>query len=137
MTTSAATLFADNGKVCWHTRHMASGSARKRAAREAGLDSLREVWADRDFGVSLAQSRGGQLRLTWIIDSHEEVVLMSLDTVRRFVDEVEREHVLALRAVGVSWADLGYFLGMTGEAARRRHSALQHELEALEDGDTP
>jgi len=114
---------------------MASGSARKREARAAGVEALREVWADREYGVTLSQSRGGQLRLSWVIDSHEEIALLGLSTVRGLVDEVERENVLALRAVGVSWADIGFFLGMTGEAARRRHGQVERELEQLvEDG---
>lgn len=59
---------------------------------------------------------------------------MGLRPLRQLVDAIEREHVLGLRAVGVSWQDVGFFLGMTGEAARRRHAELERSLERLEEG---
>jgi hypothetical protein len=41
------------------------------------------------------------------------------------LDQVETELALQLRAEGDSWADVGFFLGLTGEAARRRYGPLE------------
>lgn len=114
---------------------MTSGRSRKRAAERAGVDQIREIWSDTDYGVRLERVRRGRgqaTRLVWDLDAEPVITLMALPVVRSLLDSIEREYVLGERAIGTSWDDIGYLLGGSGEAARRRHARVADELEGRE-----
>jgi hypothetical protein len=120
---------------------MPSGKSRKREERQAAVRHAVDHWGDHEFGISLEEVRqghGSRMRLRWLLDNDPYVVLMSLPYLRGLLDAVEREYVLALRVeADTSWEDLGFALGITGEAARRRHRPAELEYrEAVElDGE--
>lgn len=115
-----------------------SGTRSKRDRRRRALEEARETWTDEAYGISLElirQGRGQRARLRWLIDEEPMLALMGLHALRRMLDGVERELVLAGRSDGLSWEDLGWALERTGEAVRRRHAAAEAEyLEEVNRG---
>ena len=107
---------------------MTSGSQRKRAARRAGIETAREEWTDHEFGISLETMPSGRHRVRWQMDQDPTITLLGLSRLRGLLEVVEREYVLGLRQDGDSWDDIGWTLGITGEACRRRHAAAEAEL---------
>lgn len=97
-----------------------------RQKRRAAVEQSRVEWSNREYGVALEtirQGHGERVRLRWVLDPDPFVVLLSLGTVRQLLDQVEAEAVSGSRQDGASWEELGWALGLTGEAVRRRHVA--------------
>jgi hypothetical protein len=104
------------------------GRQTKRQRRSEGVGHQREVWSDHDFGLSLKMNNYGRALVTWRPDREVSIALLGLERVRGLLSELEREWVLQLRESGASWDDVGMFLAITGEAARRRHGAADREV---------
>ena len=106
-----------------------STGAQKRAARRrAQREVIRTRAADGDpFGVDFGLVSRGQgqprPRLLWRLDDEPHIRLMQLAHVRELCDVIERETVIQARAEEISWDDLGFFLGVSGERVRQRHAA--------------
>lgn len=95
----------------------------------------REEWTDDQYGISLDRTAAGRVRFRWLVDQDLSVALLGLSQVRGLLDVLEREYVFGLRQGGDSWDDIGWLLGITGEAARRRHAAAELEyLRSLGEG---
>jgi hypothetical protein len=61
-------------------------------------------------------------RLTQAIDSHDPAVgLRAVVALRRLADQVEAEQVAAARAAGWSWDQIGDALGVSRQAAHKKH----------------
>lgn len=102
---------------------------RKRSVRERRrlvLDTARETATAEELGLTLEVKRG-RARLVWDIDPEGDLALLALPYVRQLLEDVETELVLAMRVEGASWSDLGFLLGTTGEAARKRFQPLEVE----------
>ena len=100
------------------------GKRTRQAKRRAALDNARVEWRDHEYGISLETIRlghGERARLRWLLDPDPMVVLLSLGAMRKVLHEVEGQYVRACRQDGASWEELGWALGVTGEAVRRRH----------------
>jgi len=103
---------------------MTTGKQRKRAVRRAHVDEVREFWTDDQFGIRMAhvgRGRAERLRLTWDVDPLADMALVALPYLRAAVDMIEQEQVLICRADGLSWDDIGFALGISDVAARKRH----------------
>lgn len=61
-------------------------------------------------------------RLRWSVDREPVYALVALGRVRGLLDFLEVGLVDELRADDVSWEDIGGLLGVSGEAARKRHA---------------
>lgn len=104
---------------------MATAAARKLALRQGRRHRAlraREAWSDERFGVRvLAPDRRGEYcRLEWRVDAEPVVALLAAPHVRAVVDALEVHAVRELRRQGESWDDLGAFLALTAEGARRK-----------------
>lgn len=89
----------------------------RRADRVAAID---ETYEDPDFGISVRPYRQ-RWAFQWVPDPDPGVALMGLGRYRALLEEAEQELVLVAREDGFSWDDVGLYLGVTGEAARKRH----------------
>lgn len=115
--------------------HM-SGKASKRERRRLEVEHAQQVWEDRDFGLRLDQQASGRAVFRWTMDLDPALALMAVERVRAFVDQAEEEFVLALRAGGESWSDIGLLLSITGERARQKFGPAEREyLEATGGGE--
>lgn len=108
----------------------------RRRRRLQAADRARTTWADQDFGLSLRAKGGGRASLRWDIHPEPGLALLALPRLRAVLEQVETQLALQLRAEGDSWADVGFFLGLTGEAARRRYGPLE-AAQANAAPDTP
>jgi hypothetical protein len=57
---------------------------------------------------------------THLAHDHPAVALAAIPHLRRLLDRLEHEHVIALRQQGYNWADIARILGITRQAARER-----------------
>ena len=55
-----------------------------------------------------------------ILHEHPAAALSAIGQLRKLLDHLEHEHVIALRQHGYSWAHIGRILGITRQAARAR-----------------
>lgn len=127
---------------------MTSSATRRKQRREAQRAALvaaqENPLADPVFGIDVAPWRGhGQyrLRVKWLVDRDPFHALMALTRLRKLhLSAVEQTLVTEARDAGVSWEDIGFALGVSGEAARKRLAQLVDELQAgdeLEQGRPP
>lgn len=102
-----------------------------RAARAAKVAEARETWREEEFGLTVAEKRG-RARLTWDVDRDPFIALMSLDRLRSVVlPQLEAELVVQLRLSGVAWEEIGWALGTSGEAVRKKHARADAQAEEL------
>jgi hypothetical protein len=55
-----------------------------------------------------------------ILHDHPAAALAAITHLRRLLDHLEHQHVIALRQHGYSWAHIARILGITRQAARER-----------------
>lgn len=104
--------------------------AQIRAGRREAAQRARALWSQEEFGLRILQRRQGA-RVQWDVPADNFVALMGLDRLRRLVvDGMEVELVTAMRLDGESWEDIGWALGVSGEAVRKRLSRPVAALEA-------
>lgn len=111
------------------------GRQTKRQRRAAGIQHAREVYTDAELGIRADLDRQGRLKVQWHPGRDETVGLISLERLRGFLDAVEAELVLSLREQGLSWDELGWCLGQSGEAVRRRHWSADLAVSSAGGGD--
>jgi hypothetical protein len=102
-----------------------NGKASKRDRRRLAVGQAREVWADEEFGLSLDQAPSGRVRLRWDVDDDPGISLLAIERLRGLLDVITEESVLTMRSEGGSWADIGWYLGITGEACRHRYAVKE------------
>ena len=116
---------------------MATAATRKRARRQERRRTAlqaREAWRDENFGIRVLATdlRAEYCRLEWRVDSEPVVALLAAPHVRALVDALETHAVRELRRQGESWDDLGVFLDMTAEGARRKFGHVERMLDDLD-----
>jgi len=90
-----------------------------------------EVWKDEDYGIKIAETRQGA-RLTWDVDRDTFVALMALHQLRGSVlARMESDIVIGLRGGDVAWDEIGWALGITGQAAKKRHPAADRNARLM------
>lgn len=93
-----------------------------------------EVWKDQDYGITISQSRRGS-RLTWDIDREHFVALMGLHQLRgQVLESLERQLVIQLRAAAMPWDEIGWALGVSRDAVRKRHPEADRDVRAMAAG---
>lgn len=96
---------------------------RARAQREAVLaerTARQDDLAVPEYGIALAEKRSG-LVVEWSVGWEPYSALIALAHLRDVtLSTIERDLVATLRNAGVSWDSIGFALGISGEAARRR-----------------
>lgn len=97
-----------------------SGKRSKRDRRRQEVEHARDAWEDPAFGLRLDQQASGRGVFRWTMDFDPALSLLACGRVRSFVDQAEEEFVLALRAEGESWADIGHLVDISGERARQK-----------------
>lgn len=107
-----------------------NGRASKRDRRRADVEIQRNVWSDDVFGLRFDQLASGRPVFRWTFDTEPAINLVAVERVQQFLAMATEEWVLALRADGDSWDDVGLVLGVTGEAARRRFAPLESDYAA-------
>ena len=55
-----------------------------------------------------------------ILHDNPAAALAAIPQLRRLLDRLEHEHVIALRQQGYNWADIAHILGITRQSARER-----------------
>lgn len=107
--------------------------------KQRRLEKLREVqavWQDADYGIKISETRRG-LRLVWDQDRDPLVGLLSLDYLRRrMLAQLESELVVTLRSEGLAWDEIGWALGISRDAVRKRHPTADRDARVKEsDGE--
>lgn len=89
---------------------------------EIGAD---ETLSDSVYGYELRPLRAaGRARLRWVVDAEPFYALMGLQALQQKVlGPLEVALVADCRADGLSWDDVGFALGITGEGARKKHAS--------------
>lgn len=114
----------------------ANARARRRGARRAALDAL---VTGRNYGIKVEthRTRSGGPRITVQMDNDPALGLTQLTQLRKYLDELEAGYVAAARMNGTSWDDIAWPLGITRQAAAKRHAAAQEvalrNLDRLEE----
>ena len=103
--------------------------------KQRRLDKLRQVqdvWKDEDYGIKISETRRG-LRLVWDQPREAFEGLLSLDYLRRGVmQQLESELVVTLRAEGLAWDEIGWALGISRDAVRKRHPGADRDARIKE-----
>jgi len=99
--------------------------------RAEKIRHAQEVWRDEDYGITISQPRRGA-RLTWDVNRDAFTGLMALHQLRDVVlERVESEMVVALRAQGVAWDEIGWALGLSRQAVQKRHPGADLDARVL------
>ena len=101
--------------------------------RAEKIRHAQEVWKDQDYGIKIEETRRG-LRLTWDQDRESFTALMALNHLRRLLVELEDELVVTLRIQGLPWDEIGWALGISRDAARKRHPNADRDAQAMAAG---
>ena len=97
--------------------------------RQEKIRQAQEVWKDEDYGIKISETRRG-LRLVWDQDRDPLVGLLSLDYLRRtMLAQLESELVVTLRAEGLAWDEIGWALGVSRDAVRKRHPSADRDAQ--------
>jgi hypothetical protein len=109
-------------------------TSHRRWLKERRAEKIRlaqEVWKDEDYGIKIAETRHGA-RLTWDVDQDSFVALMALHQLGDVVlARMESDIVTVLRGEGVAWDEIGWALGITGQAAKKRHPAADRNARTM------
>jgi len=104
-------------------------------AKQRRLDKVRQaqaVWKDKDYGITISETRRG-LRLVWDQARDPFAGLLALDYLRRgILQELESELVVTLRAEGLAWDEIGWALGISRDAVRKRHPSADRDAQIKE-----
>ena len=122
---------------CETLQRMDASSRRKqlRQARRTKIEHARDVGSQAEFGLTITERRSG-LRVQWDVDRDSFVALLALHRLRDgLLAQLEQELVAGLRLQGVSWEEIGWALGVSGEAARKRLRAAEELAERLAAGE--
>lgn len=102
--------------------------------RSKKIRHMQEVWKDEDYGIGIRETRRGA-RLTWDIDREQIVALMGLHQLRgQVLARIESELVIGLRADGMPWEEIGWALGISRDAVRKRHPDADRDARAMAAG---
>lgn len=102
--------------------------------RAKKIRHLQEVWKDQDYGIAVSETRRGA-RLTWEIDREQFVALMGLHQLRgQVLARIEGDLVIGLRAAGIPWDEIGWALGISRDAVRKRHPDADRDARAMAAG---
>jgi DNA-directed RNA polymerase specialized sigma24 family protein len=105
------------------------GKQTKRERRRQVVETRSEVLDDRELGVRVELTARGGYLVQWRSGTSSIDQLLGIERVRTALDDIEREVVLACRiAEGYSWEELGWCLGLTAEAVRRRYAGAERDL---------
>jgi hypothetical protein len=108
--------------------------ARVKQQRAEKIRHAEEVWKDEDFGITISETRQG-LRLTWNQDRETFTALMALNHLRRAVlAGLEGELVVTMRSQGIAWDEIGWALGISRDAVRKRHPNADRDAWAMATG---
>jgi len=102
----------------------------KRQRRAARAEQAHLLHADEVFGIRLHELASGRFQLKWTSDPAPDLALMAVPRLTTLLEAITVELVLECRAGGDSWSDVGFMLGVTGEAARSRFSGLEAQWSA-------
>ncbi len=95
---------------------------------------LQEVWKDQDYGIVISGTRRGA-RVTWDIDREQFVALMGLHQLRdQVLARMEGDLVVGLRAAAIPWDEIGWALGISRDAVRKRHPNADRDAQAAAAG---
>jgi ATP-dependent Clp protease ATP-binding subunit ClpC len=82
--------------------------------------------------VGAEESHAGDL-LRRAVDTHDpDDALRAITVLRSELDRLEREHVTRARVAGSSWTSIADALGITRQAAQKRHRGAQPSAQAAE-----
>jgi len=102
--------------------------------RAEKIRHAQEVWKDKDYGITFVETRRGA-RLTWDIDRERFVALMGLHQLRdEVLASLERQLVVQLRGAGIAWDEIGWALGISRDAVRKRHPDADRDARAMAAG---
>jgi hypothetical protein len=102
--------------------------------RAEKIRHAQEVWKDHEYGISVSETRAGA-RLTWDIDREQFVALMALQHLRGHVlAGMEHDLVIGLRAAAIPWDEIGWALGISRDAVRKRHPDADRDVRAMAAG---
>jgi len=102
--------------------------------RAEKIRHAQEVWKDQDYGITISETRRGA-RLTWDIDREHFVALMALHQLRgQVLERLESELVTELRAAAIAWDEIGWALGVSRDAVRKRHPDADRDARAMAAG---
>lgn len=108
-------------------------AGRKRALRDRrreGLATARESGSDEGFGIKLGTGRADRMQVTWSMDHDPFLALMGLGRLREYLSAFEVELVAKCRyQSGLSWDEIGWAVGVSGEALRKRLSVAVEALD--------
>lgn len=109
---------------------------RRKAQARVAAEQRRTVFRDEEFGIRLERDSpsGGRdrLRVVWQVDAQPFLALMALDRLRKgTLHALEESLVSECRIDGLSWDDIGFFLGISGTAARKRWPGVDAAVEEL------
>jgi len=107
--------------------------ARVKQQRAEKIRHAEEVWKDEDYGITLEETRRG-LKLTWNQDHDSFGALMGLHQLRRLLVQVEDELVVTMRSQGIAWDEIGWALGISRDAVRKRHPNADRDAWAAAAG---
>lgn len=124
--TSAAT----RRRIRREVQHTATTERRKRAAGLPVETEPSEPFSDSLYGYELRPLRSaGRARLRWVVDSEPHLALVGLQALQeKVLEPLEVALVADCRAEGIGWEDIGFFLKMTGEGARKKHGAAMRSM---------
>lgn len=114
---------------------MTSSATRRKLRRQdtkSRLQQKREEAGDETFGISLRPLKSAEwfARVRWYVDRDPFQALIALSRLRQTLSGVEHELVHGCREAALSWDDIGFALGVTGEAVRKRYVDTERHLEA-------
>lgn len=110
---------------------MTSSATRRKQRRQMQrerFEEIRDDWRDEQFGLSIRGYKPGQAwrgQFRWSIDRDSYLALMALERARQALDGLEMQLVEEVRTDGASWDDVGFALGLTGEAVRKKYQRRQ------------
>lgn len=85
------------------------------------MRQAQETWKSAEYGIRVAQVRQ-HTKVTWDVDRDTFVALMSLHALRDgILAQMESEIVAQARLEGTAWQEIGWALGITRQAAQKRH----------------
>jgi hypothetical protein len=115
-------------------RREVSQRERLKRQRAEKIRHAQEVWKDQEYGISVSETRRGG-RLTWDIDREQFVALMGLHQLRGHVlAGMEHDLVIGLRAAAIPWDEIGWALGISRDAVRKRHPDADRDVRAMTAG---
>jgi hypothetical protein len=104
-----------------------------RAARRREVNKLKRAgYVDREFGISVVADGHGRMRLTLTLTRDAFASLMALRRLELLVEQSLLPEIVTLaRAQGLTWAEIGFAIDVTRQAAHKRYGHLDGAADQL------